>query len=78
MLYVVMPNQLGIDTFDLKDALLIKKNHLCSDDLKEFIEKNHLCLNLDDSFNASLVHLVHMMIQIMFTTHHVIGLLDVI
>ena len=23
--YVVMPNQLGIDTFDLKDALLLKK-----------------------------------------------------
>lgn len=50
--YVVMPNQLGIDTFDLKDAFTTKENHLCSDDLKEFIEKNHLCLNLDDSFNA--------------------------
>ena len=50
--YVVMTNQLGIDTFDLKDAFTTKENHLCSDDLKVFIEKNHLCLNLDDSFNA--------------------------
>lgn len=26
--YVVMPNQLGIDQFDLEDALGAKKNHL--------------------------------------------------
>ena len=46
--YVVMPNQLGIDTFDLKDAFTTKENHLCSDYLKEFIEKNaKYAVNLD-------------------------------
>lgn len=39
---VVMPNQLGIDWFDLTDALGEKKEFLCSPDLKEFIEQNHL------------------------------------
>lgn len=45
--YVVMPNQMGIDHFDLKDAFGEKKNHLCSEDLLEFITKN----NLDASFH---------------------------
>ena len=43
--YVVMPNQLGIDEFDLSDALGEKKNHMCSADLKEFIRDNHLDLD---------------------------------
>ena len=34
--YVVMPNQLGIDQFDLEDALWRQKNHLCSADLDDF------------------------------------------
>ena len=42
--YVVMPNQLGIDHFDLEDALSDQKEYMCSSDLKEFIEKNHLNL----------------------------------
>ncbi len=42
---VVMPNQLGIDSFDLDDAFGKKKAHLCSEDLREFIEKNHLDCN---------------------------------
>ena len=37
--YVVMPNQFGIDTFDLEDALGEQKEYMCSPDLKEFIEK---------------------------------------
>ncbi len=45
--YVVMPNQLGLDTFDINDALTFQENHLCSKDLREFIEKNHLDLSLD-------------------------------
>lgn len=49
--YVVMPNQLGIDSFDLKDAFGKQKEHLCSSDLVEFIEKNHLNLNQDKHFN---------------------------
>ena len=37
--YVAMPNQFGIDNFDLEDALTSKKNHMCSSDMKEFIDK---------------------------------------
>ncbi|MGI6755728.1 MAG: C69 family dipeptidase [Atopobiaceae bacterium] len=49
--YVTMPNQLGLDSFDLEDALGEQKDHLCSPDLKEFIEKNHLDLSLDGKLN---------------------------
>ncbi|WP_067140471.1 C69 family dipeptidase [Oceanivirga salmonicida] len=51
--YVVMPNQLGIDSFDLKDAFGKQKEHMCSSDLKEFITKYHLDLrnNDDEIFN---------------------------
>lgn len=42
--YVVMPNQLGIDSFDFADAYGEKKSHLCSADLAEFVEKYHLNL----------------------------------
>ena len=45
--YVMMPNQLGIDSFDFKDAFGAKKNHLCSSDLLEFIQENHLDLSMD-------------------------------
>lgn len=50
--YVVMPNQLGITNFDLKDAYGKQKEHMCSPDLKEFIEENHLDLSLSGKFNA--------------------------
>ena len=49
--YVVMPNQLGIDQFDLEDALGTKKNHLCSADLDDFIENNHLDLSWNGVLN---------------------------
>ncbi len=49
--YVVMPNQLGIDAFDLDDAFGAQENHLCSADLREFIAKNHLDLSLDGALN---------------------------
>ncbi len=49
--YVVMPNQLGIDNFDLEDALGEQKEHMCSSDLKEFIDENHLDLSLDEYLN---------------------------
>ena len=42
---VVNPNQFGEDSFDMKDALGKQKAHMCSKDLKEFIEKNDLDLN---------------------------------
>lgn len=52
--YVVMPNQLGIDSFDFDDAYSKQVNHICSEDLKEFITKNHLDLSLSDKFNPRL------------------------
>lgn len=45
--YVIMPNQLGIDSFDFQDAYGKKEGHLCSKDLKDFVEKNHLDLRMD-------------------------------
>ena len=44
--YVVMPNQFGMDVFDLGDALSSQESFMCSGDLKEFIEKHHLNLSL--------------------------------
>ena len=49
--YVVMPNQLGIDSFDLDDAYGDKKDYMCSADLREFLAANHLDLSLDGSLN---------------------------
>lgn len=40
--YVVMPNQFGMDEFDLADALGAQNEFMCSADLPEFIEKYHL------------------------------------
>ena len=48
---VVMPNQFGLDSFDLADAFGPQTNHLCSADLREFIAENHLDLNQDGTFN---------------------------
>ena len=44
--YVVMPNQQGIDEFDLEDAFGAQKEHLCSADLLNFITENHLDLTM--------------------------------
>ncbi|MBQ1684404.1 MAG: C69 family dipeptidase [Clostridia bacterium] len=48
---VVMPNQFGMDSFDLDDAFGAKKAHLCSADLREFIRDNDLDLNQNGVFN---------------------------
>ena len=53
--YVMMPNQFGMDSFDLDDAYGPKKEHLCSKDLKNFMKDNHLDLNTDGSFNPRYV-----------------------
>ena len=53
--YVMMPNQFGIDSFDLEDAFGKKKEHLCSKDLREFIKDNHLNLNKGKDFNPRYV-----------------------
>jgi dipeptidase len=44
--YVTMPNQLGIDRFDLEDAFGAGKEYLCSPDLRDFMARNHLDLTL--------------------------------
>lgn len=52
---VIMPNQFGMDSFDFADAYGKKRENLCSADLKEFIEKNHLYTGSDmDHFNPRL------------------------
>ena len=51
---VIMPNQFGLDRFDFDDAYGEQKDNMCSRDLKEFIEKNHLNLNLTEEFNPRL------------------------
>ena len=44
--YVTMPNQLGIDDFDLDDAFGEQTDHLCSADLREWMAANHLDLTI--------------------------------
>ena len=46
-----MPNQLGLDKFDLEDALSAKKEFMCSEDMPEFIDKYHLNLSMEDEIN---------------------------
>ena len=52
---VLAPNQFGMDSFDLADAFGEQKAHLCSADLREFIEANHLDLNQNGVFNPRSV-----------------------
>ncbi|MBW3078489.1 C69 family dipeptidase [Bifidobacterium simiiventris] len=40
--YATIPNQLGIDDFDLTDAFGEQREYLCSADLREFIAEHHL------------------------------------
>jgi dipeptidase len=51
--YVVGPNQQGIQYFDFVDAFGEKKNHICSKDMIEFINKNHLDLTFKKSEDLS-------------------------
>lgn len=53
--YVIMPNQFGLDRFDLDDAFGEQKENMCSKDLKEFINENHLDTNNDGEFNPRLI-----------------------
>ena len=48
---VVMPNQFGLDAFDMDDAFGAQEAHLCSADLREFIRDNALDLNQGGRFN---------------------------
>ena len=51
--YVAMPNQLGIDRFDLADAEGLGQEHLCSHDLKAFMRENDLDLMMRDGGGRS-------------------------
>ena len=44
--YVTMPNQLGIDSFDLEDAEGEGRDHLASPDLRQFLREHRLDLTL--------------------------------
>ena len=44
---VIMPNQFGLDEFDMEDAMTKQENNMCSSDLATFIKENHLDLSLD-------------------------------
>lgn len=44
--YAVIPNQLGLDSFDLDDALGEGSDHLCSADLREWMKRYHLDLTM--------------------------------
>ena len=50
--YVVVPNESGIDSFDLDDAFGKQAEHMCSADLREFIADNHLDLSMDGEDGA--------------------------
>ncbi len=45
--YATVPNQLGLDVFDLEDALGEQRDFMCSADLREFMASNHLDLTFD-------------------------------
>ncbi len=45
--YAVIPNQMGIDSFDLSDAFGEQREHMCSRDLIEFIRAGHMNTALD-------------------------------
>lgn len=49
--YVVVPNQLGIDSFDLDDAEGEARNHLASKDLRTWMDTHHLNLDGSSRFN---------------------------
>ena len=51
---VIMPNQFGLDNFDFDDAFGKQEENLCSADLKEFVEKNHLALEQKGLFDPRL------------------------
>lgn len=53
--YVIMPNQFGLDRFDFDDAYGEAKENICSKDLKDFINDNHLDLAFyGNDFNPRL------------------------
>lgn len=54
--YATVPNQLGLDAFDLEDALGERNEFMCSADLGTFMAENHLDLTLFDEDDAEMVY----------------------
>ena len=52
---VVMPNQFGMDRFDLDDAFGKQEAHLCSKDLRAFIAEYRLDCNQNGAFNPRAI-----------------------
>lgn len=52
--YATIPNQLGIDTFNMHDAFGEQREYMCSADLAEFITHNALDLTMPASNSAEL------------------------
>lgn len=50
--FVAQPNRLGIDHFDLKDALGKGVDYLCSADLATWMAENHLSVSTEDTKNT--------------------------
>lgn len=46
--YVIMPNQQGIDSFDFVDAFDKQINHMCCQDMIEFINNHHLNMTFNN------------------------------
>ena len=68
--YVIMPNQQGIDTFDLADAFGRGAAHLCSDDLIDFNLDNHLDLSMGrENTPEALMHETRFDVRAAFGSH---------
>ncbi|MCH9275776.1 C69 family dipeptidase [Bifidobacterium amazonense] len=52
--YATIPNQLGIDRFDLADAFGEQREYLCSADLREFMAQHRLDRTMDGTANDAV------------------------
>ena len=64
--YAVVPNQLGIDSFDLVDAFGRQQGNLCSRDLIDLIRDHHLDLSLE---NRNLEEETDLDVRAVFGSH---------
>ncbi len=68
--YAVIPNQLGIDTLNLRDAFSLEEEFMCSSDLQQFIRENHLDLRMnEDGEEADLSYETDFDVRAAFGSH---------
>ncbi|MBW3082583.1 C69 family dipeptidase [Bifidobacterium phasiani] len=53
--YTTIPNQLGIDDFDLDDAFGERRDFMCSADLREFMARHHLDMTMRPSGRGTTI-----------------------